>query len=243
MNAPAAAGAAGAAIGAAGLAVYFGAAPTSQVYGRTIFRGRPGRRQLALTYDDGPNPRCTAALLEALERHAARATFFLIGRWAEREPGLVRELRAAGHAIGNHTYSHPKLPLLTSAQVQEELARCRAAIEEAGVELDELGGDALMRPPYGRRRPGTLRAVRAAGYVPVTWSLTAYDWRPSATVDKLARRCARASDGDVILLHDGASSEPAGDREASVAATERTLERFTAEGYSFVSVPELVDAE
>jgi peptidoglycan/xylan/chitin deacetylase (PgdA/CDA1 family) len=78
------------------------------------------------------------------------------------------------------------------------------------------------------------------GYVPVTWSITCYDWRRTATEAKIARRAARARDGDVILLHDGSSREPAADRAASIAATERTLERFSAEGYRFVTIPELV---
>jgi peptidoglycan/xylan/chitin deacetylase (PgdA/CDA1 family) len=195
---------------------------------------------IALTYDDGPNPRYTEPLMRLLERYKASATFFLIGGWARREPGLVRELVAAGHAIGNHTFTHPRMPLRTSAQVIEELRRCREAVESAGVQFSELNGRALMRPPYGRRRPGTLRAMRSVGYVPVTWSITCYDWRRTATEAKIARRAARARDGDVILLHDGSSREPAADRAASIAATERTLERFSAEGYRFVTIPELV---
>ena len=106
--------------------------------------------------------------MQVLERYDAKATFFLIGRWAEREPELIRELHAAGHAIGNHTHTHPTMPLLSTAGVAEELARCRAAVEASGVEFTPVDGQAMMRPPYGRRRPGTLRAMRAAGYVPVT---------------------------------------------------------------------------
>jgi len=75
--------------------------------------------------------------------------------------------------------------------------------------------------------------------VPVTWSITAYDWRRTATVEKLTRRCTRAKDGDVILLHDGSNEEPTADRSRSVAATEATLERFTTEGYRFVTIPEM----
>ena len=177
--------------------------------------------------------------MELLERYDAKATFFLIGGWAEREPALVRELHAAGHAIGNHTFTHPTMPLLTTDQVREELRRCRGAVEGADIEFSEVGGEALMRPPYGRRRPATLRTLHEEGYVPVTWSITAYDWRRTATVEKLTRRCARAKDGDVILLHDGSNEEPTADRSRSVAATEATLERFTAEGYRFVTIPEM----
>jgi len=229
-----------AAVGAAGFAIFNGQWPTSQLYGATICRGPAGVRRLALTYDDGPNPAQTPKLMEILARHDAHATFFTIGQWAKREPGLLRELEAAGHALGNHTYTHPTMPLLSSAQVKDELARCRDAVESAGVEFSTVNGEMLMRPPYGRRRPGTLRAMREEGYVPVTWSVTCYDWRKSATRRKIAHRAGRAIEGDVILLHDGCNLEPAADRSHSVAATEDTLKKFSAEGYQFVSVPELV---
>jgi peptidoglycan-N-acetylglucosamine deacetylase len=227
-------------LGAGGLALLPAQLPTSQLYGATICRARTGRREIALTYDDGPNPEWTPKLMEVLARHDAHATFFLIGRWAEREPGLIRELVAAGHAVGNHTFTHPSMPLLTSSGVIDELARCRDAVESSGETFSTVDGEALMRPPYGRRRPGTLRAMRAAGYVPVTWSITCYDWRRTATEDKIAARAQRAKEGDVILLHDGYHLDPAHDRSASVAATEDTLERLGAEGHRFVTIPDLV---
>jgi peptidoglycan-N-acetylglucosamine deacetylase len=233
-------GAAAAAIGAAGFAIFHSQWPTSQLYGATICRSRSGERKIALTYDDGPNPVHTPQLMKLFEQYNARATFFLIGMWAEREPELIRELHAAGHAIGNHTYTHPRMPLLSMAAVTDELARCKAAVEASGVQFSQVDGQALMRPPYGNRRPGTLRAMRASGYVPVTWSITCYDWRRTATEDKIARRAARASEGDVILLHDGSNEEPAADRAYSVAATEDTLRKYSAEGYEFVTIPELV---
>jgi peptidoglycan/xylan/chitin deacetylase (PgdA/CDA1 family) len=225
----------------AGFAYYHGQVPTSQLYGRTICRAPDGGRRIALTFDDGPNPRYTEKLMHVLDRHGARATFFLIGRWAEREPGLAREVQAAGHALGNHTWSHPTLALRSMAGVQEELRRCREAVEAAGVELSTVDGAALMRPPWGRRRPGTLRAIRAAGYVPVLWSVTGWDWRRGETADSISSRCEKARDGDLILLHDGTHTEPAGDRAASVGAADELLRRYSAEGYSFVTVPELVD--
>jgi peptidoglycan/xylan/chitin deacetylase (PgdA/CDA1 family) len=234
--------AAAVAVGAAGFAYYHAQVPTSQLYGATICRNRDARGLIALTYDDGPNPRFTELLLSVLERHGAHATFFLIGRWAEHEPALAREVQAAGHAIGNHTFTHPTLALCSGDRVREELSRCRGAVEGAGVTFSEVDGAALMRPPWGRRRPGTLRAIRAAGCVPVTWSVTGWDWRKGETADSIADRCSKAKDGDVILLHDGVHTEPAGDRSASVGATEKILERLGAEGYRFVTVPELVAA-
>jgi peptidoglycan-N-acetylglucosamine deacetylase len=230
------------AVGAAGFAYYHAQVPTSQLYGATICRNREARGLIALTYDDGPNPRFTGSLLSVLERHGARATFFLVGKWTEREPALAREVQAAGHAIGNHTFTHPTLALCSGERVQEELRRCAAAVEDAGVSFSRVDGAALMRPPWGRRRPGTLRAIRAAGYAPVIWSVTGWDWRKRETAASIAERCSKAKDGDVILLHDGVHTEPAGDRAASVGATDKILERLTAEGYRFVTVPELMAA-
>jgi peptidoglycan-N-acetylglucosamine deacetylase len=230
------------AVGAAGFAYYHAQVPTSQLYGATICRNRDARGLIALTYDDGPNPRFTESLLSVLERHGARATFFLIGKWTEREPALAREVQAAGHAIGNHTFTHPTLAVCSGERVQEELRRCAAAVEDAGVSFSTVDGAALMRPPWGRRRPGTLRAIRSAGYAPVIWSVTGWDWRKRETAASIAERCSKAKDGDVILLHDGVHTEPAGDRAASVGATEKILERLTAVGYRFVTVPELMAA-
>ena len=93
-----------------------------RVAGRTVY----------LTYDDGPNPAYTPALLSLLDRFGAKATFFSIGMWAEREPGLLREVHAAGHAIGNHTHTHPRMPFISMSTAREELRRCRAAVEASG---------------------------------------------------------------------------------------------------------------
>jgi peptidoglycan/xylan/chitin deacetylase (PgdA/CDA1 family) len=231
-------------VAGAGFAYYHAQVPTSQLYGATICREPSAGKRIALTYDDGPNPEQTPRLMALLERFNAHATFFLIGRWAEREPGLIRELHAAGHAVGNHTFTHPSMYLLTSGGVREELARCREAVEASGVRFSEVDGQALMRPPYGRRRPGTLRTMREEGYVPVTWSITCYDWRkPSWWSEKqIARKALKAGDGDVILLHDGSHLDPAHDRSRSIDATQEALEHFTAQGYSFVTVPDLVAA-
>ncbi len=232
----------GAAGAAAGFAWYHGQVPTSQLYGPTICRVPEAGKRIALTYDDGPNPRHTEELMGLFERYGARGTFFLMGRWAEREPGLVRALAERGHAIGNHTFSHPTMPLCSSAVIRDELRRCREAVEAAGPGFSEIDGEALMRPPFGRRRPGTLRTMREEGYVPVLWSVTCFDWRPRETAETIARRALKAGGGDIILLHDGNYREPEGDRAASVAATEETLNRLTAQGYRFVTVPELVAA-
>ena len=225
--------------GVAAVALYGAQVPTAQLYGPTIHRFPGARGRLALTFDDGPNPRETPRLLDLLDDYEAKATFFLIGRWAAREPELVREIADRGHAIGNHTYTHPTMPLHSAGMLREDLARCRWAVERAGVTFSQVDGAMLMRPPYGRRRPGTLHVLAEEGYVPVTWSVTAYDWRSWETAGRITRRCLHARDGDLILLHDGCDRDPAHDRTRSLAAARAALEHHTERGARFVTVPEL----
>src|SRR5688500_276620 len=183
-----AAGLAGAgALAAGGWAFAQGQVPTLQAFGPTICREPGAGKKIALTYDDGPNPKMTPQLHDLFERHNARATFFLIGKWAEREPGLIREHIARGHAIGNHTFVHPTMPAHSAEWIREDLKRCRDAIEASGEQISTVDGEMMMRPPYGRRRPGTLRTLHEEGYVPVTWSITCYDWRAHRTKDSITR--------------------------------------------------------
>jgi peptidoglycan-N-acetylglucosamine deacetylase len=224
----------------AGWSYYNGQAPKPQGFGKT-FVGTPGRGNLlALTYDDGPNTAWTPALLDLLDRHGAKATFFTIGHYAEEQPELLREVAERGHAIGNHTYSHVTMALHTDATIREELRKTTAAIEAAGVEMALAHGRRLMRPPYGRRRPGTLRVLREEGYIPITWSVTLWDWSKRVTTDKIMRKAERQlRGGDVILLHDGSNTHMGYDRHCSVEATARILERWN--DYDFVTVPEMIE--
>src|SRR5436190_10103123 len=121
----------GTAVAVAVAAGYQSIAPTGQWYGRTFVGGRPGTRQLALTYDDGPNDPHTLRLLEVLARHDVHATFFMIGRYARQCPEIVREVARAGHVIGNHTFSHPLLIFESAARTRTELADCRGALTDA----------------------------------------------------------------------------------------------------------------
>lgn len=211
--------------------------PKSQLYGRTFIGERRGSRRLALTFDDGPNDPHTLRLLDVLARHDVKATFFLIGKYVERRPDFVRSIAAAGHEIGNHTYSHPNLIVRSPAAVRREIAACDAAVKEAsGVECR------LFRPPWGARLPWTLRAVRSVGHEPILWSATSYDWRAHSAkqiVDNVARQ---VHGGDVILMHDGDCARPNGDRGFSVTATNELVRRYRDEGYEFVTVSRMMSS-
>ena len=228
-------------LGLAGAAVFAGyhtMSPTSQLYGRTFVGLQPGSRLLALTYDDGPNDPDTWRTLEVLERHAVKATFFLIGQFVQQKPEIARALVAAGHAIGNHTWSHPNLIFTPKAEVRRQLELGRQAI------LDATGMEpTLFRPPFGGRRPATLRTVRDLGLVPVMWNVTCYDWKAKSAEEIVARAERRIRGGDVILLHDGAHVRMGANRSRTVEASDRILTRYKAEGYEFVTVPEMMEKQ
>jgi peptidoglycan/xylan/chitin deacetylase (PgdA/CDA1 family) len=211
---------------AAGGCAYAAAWPGSQIFGRTLAAPRrPG--EMALTFDDGPNPAWTPRLLEILAEHEARATFFLVGKFAATEPALVRRIAAAGHLVGNHSWSHPNLALTATARVREELERT------SGV-LEHITGQQVryFRPPFGARRPAVLRVARELGLEPVLWNAITSDWsepsetriaqRLSGTIDRNQRR-GRATN---LVLHDGGHRGPGANRGPSVGAAALLIERY-----------------
>ena len=228
-----------AATGLAGTLAYATLSAQSQIFGRTIL-GPPLPQQLALTFDDGPNPAATPQLLEVLARHQARATFFLIGSYVRREAGLTREIAAAGHAIGNHTMTHPWLPFITAARIRAELAGCNAALE------DTLGRPIkLFRPPHGAVRPAVLRAARELDLKIVQWNLIVDDWKAdSATtiLERLEAGIARnrgRGQGTNVVLHDGGHVGLGQPRLKTVEAVDSLLSRLRdlADAASFVTPP------
>lgn len=214
---------------------YNSMAPRSQLYGRTFIGERRPSRRLSLTFDDGPNDPHTLHLLDVLARHDVQATFFMVGSFVEQRPGIARAVAAAGHAIGNHTHTHPNLIFHSGGVVRRELQDCERALDNAGV-----ARAGLFRPPFGGRTPIVLRAARDLGLEPIMWSVTAHDWKPYSPerIAQLVHRQVRG--GDVILLHDGGHLRMGVDRSASVRATELIIQRYQGEGFEFVTIPEMM---
>jgi peptidoglycan-N-acetylglucosamine deacetylase len=226
------AGAAG--LGTGGFA-YASHWPTSQIFGRTLIAPRkPG--ELALTFDDGPNPAWTPRLLDLLAEHKAQAAFFMLGGFARAERELVRRVVDAGHLVGNHSWSHPDLSRTPASKILDELTRTNDL-------LAQITGTPVryFRPPYGARRPYVLKLARQLGLIPVTWNAMTSDWsEPSA--DKIAANLMRKIDANErrgyatnIVLHDGAHRGLGADRGPSVSACEQLLKRY-GRSHKFVSI-------
>lgn len=221
---------------AVGAFAYFAARPESQLFGRTLVAGHDPR-EIALTFDDGPNDRSTLPLLDVLERHGVRATFFMIGKFVRQRPELARQVQRAGHVIGNHTMTHPFLATRPRSFIEAELRHCNEALE------DTLGTPVrYFRAPYGARRPAVLRVARELGLQPVQWNVTARDWDPIGVngvlrnIEQGITRLARRGQGANILLHDGFDQAMGYDRATTVAATEQLLERAQRDRLRIVTV-------
>ncbi len=184
---------------------------------------------VALTFDDGPG-QYTAELLDFLREHHVRATFFLIGRNAAKYPALIQRMDAEGHAIGNHTQNHARLPRLSAAGVKKEIDDCNAVIRAA------VGHDAVMlRAPGGNTNDTVKGVARSLGLPLAHWSVDTKDWQ-SRNTDKIvsAAFAARSGikNGSVVLMHDI--------YRTTVDAAKIIIPRLEAQGYRFVTVPELL---
>jgi peptidoglycan-N-acetylglucosamine deacetylase len=224
-----------AAVALASAAGYQSMAPTGQWFGRTFTGLRRGSKQLALTFDDGPNDPHTQRLLEVLARHNVHATFFLIGRYVQQRPDIVRELVKAGHVIGNHTFTHPLLTFKSVRELRTQLENCDRALTDAAGEHSNL-----FRPPFGGRRPAVLRIARHMGLEPIMWNVTGYDWNAPSAEHIERKVTGRVRGGDVILLHDGGHREFGADRSFTITATDRLISRYKGEGYEFVTIPSMM---
>lgn len=195
-----------------------------------LWGGRSTRQALALTFDDGPVPDATPALLADLAEFNIQATFFLVGSQAEANPDLVRQIADAGHQIGIHGYEHRAFPLLAKGALHTQLAHSQAIIARAANrEPDEI---IYVRPPYGVFFPTTLRVLQAWHFRPVMWSLVPVHWSQSlqATVDEVT---TSAKPGTLLVLHEGLPGPSASDMVRQIIPYLQT------EDYQFITIDEM----
>ncbi len=233
-----------------GLAAYGALYPRSQIFGSTICRTNSARK-LAITFDDGPNPAITPKLLDLLDQHNAKATFFLIGNFVRECPELVKEIVARGHVAGNHTETHPNLFKLSRKDIRVELRLCHDAIKAV-----TGAPPRWFRPPFGMRNPWVIPAAKELGYQTVMWTLIPGDWREKpldwliqkmSPIGRHAENNAKAdaapsakTAGEVLCLHDGSHRQLNGDRTRTLAALEHWLPRWRDLGLQFVTIDEAV---
>jgi peptidoglycan-N-acetylglucosamine deacetylase len=234
--------------GAAALTAYAAVNARSQLFGPTV-RYTAASRQLAITFDDGPNPAITPQLLDLLARFNAKCTFFVVGRFARECSRLVKEIAARGHVLGNHTDSHPNLFFCGPEETHQELLRCTDAIQHAS-----WSAPVWFRPPFGYRSPWLSEIVHRQGMRTVMWTLLPGDWRAKplewlnsrlqpiaqhASANPSASKGApRSSGGDILCLHDGNFRLQNADRTSTLAALEYWLPRWRDLGLEFVTMNE-----
>ena len=224
----------GAALGAlSALAAYGSVSRSSQLFGPSVYRGPGSRRSIALTFDDGPTEG-TLPILEYLARQNVWATFFQCGMNVRRNPAIAREVAAAGHELGNHSYSHPKLPFKSPDFIDREFTKTQQIINE------ETGfSPMLLRAPYGFRWHGMREVQQRLALLGVMWTVIGNDWRWPA--DRIARHIlARCSPGGIICLHDGRGIQPRPDTSSTLRALKLLVPPLLDQGYHFEVISDLV---
>ncbi|MEG4938620.1 polysaccharide deacetylase family protein [Microcoleus sp. F4-D5] len=214
-------------------AIRFQSAVPSQFKGTTIREAKldSQHKAIALTFDDGPWPTTTTQILDILKENNIKATFFWVGRYLQSYPEIGKQVAAAGHAIGNHTWNHEYLKY-NEYGAAREIDRTSSLIEDlTGIQTS------MFRPPGGILNNGLVAYAQKKNYAVVMWSADSFDWRTltESLMDNVMRQ---ANSGGIVLMHDGG-----GNRARTVKALPDIIARLRKEGYSFVTVPELLQMQ
>jgi peptidoglycan/xylan/chitin deacetylase (PgdA/CDA1 family) len=220
-------------------------APTNQIFGKTVVAGAPTVREVALTFDDGPNPPYTDRILDVLHAENAPATFFVVGRAVAAYPATMRRIARDGHAIGNHTWDHAHLIVESRGTMRAELDRTDAAIAKITGRHTHL-----MRPPFGSRDFMVVNEAHRLGYRVVMWDVPLpRDWEQPGDATIVKRVVENVADGSIIVLHDGdrgricvREKRPTHDcdRSQEIGATRSIVRTLRARGFRFVTIPQLI---
>ncbi|HTU44133.1 MAG TPA: polysaccharide deacetylase family protein [Bryobacteraceae bacterium] len=225
---------AGAVLGSASAAAAWGSlSKTSQLFGPSVHRGPGRRRTIALTFDDGPSE-STSRLLEYLAKENVWATFFQCGMNVRRLPQIAGQVAAAGHQLGNHTYSHPKLPFKSPDFIDREFSAAQHIIyHETGL------APMVLRAPYGFKWAGMRAVQHRLSLLGVMWTVMGFDWKWSA--ERIAKHVLKyASPGGIICLHDGREVQENPDVTPMLGALRRIIPVLKDRGYSFEVISDLL---
>jgi peptidoglycan/xylan/chitin deacetylase (PgdA/CDA1 family) len=206
---------------------------SSNVFGPSVWRGRPGRKAIALTFDDGPTPG-TAKILSILAEYGVPATFFQCGKNVLRAPEISHWIRASGHEIGNHSHTHPNCALRRPSFIEGEFRQAQEAIADATGTTPML-----MRAPYGVRWFGYEEMQERLGLTGVMWSVLGRDWKlPARAIAD--RVLSLAQDGAIVCLHDGRGMLKDPDISSTIEAVRRIVPELLEKGYRFETVSQLL---
>lgn len=202
---------------------------------RGVDKVKTTRKIVALTFDDGPDPKYTREILGILKQYDIHATFFVMGKNVESHPDIIKAAYMNGNVIGNHTYSHSYLTALSDDKIEDELTKTNKLIHDVIGEYP-----ALFRPPYGARSVKSSCIVNKLGLMTITWSDTTNDYNEAKTTPEkiVAAIIKLAKPGAIILLHDGG-----GDREKTVQALPYIINILKEDDYEFLTVPELLNVD
>lgn len=200
-----------------------------------FLQGAANENQVALTFDDGPDPRFTNDVLDVLNQYNVPATFFLMGSRAVAYPEIVTRIQNEGHVIGNHTYFHPNLAEESSLETLErEVSRTEDALN------DIIGfRTRLFRPPYGFLYNELVEKLAEMNYFVIGWSVDSLDWQEDPPEVIASNVLDITHPGAIILMHDGADWD--GDRTNTIEALKQIIPTLQEQGYEFVTVPELLN--
>jgi len=225
--------AAGLVAAAGGFAGYAVRGRSSNVFAPSVYHGDRSRAALALTFDDGPSE-STPALLSILSAHGIRATFFMCGRNVRRLPAIAREVCGAGHEIGNHTDTHPRLDFKSPEFIYREMELAQETIH-----LHTGAAPRFFRAPYGVRWLGLRRAQERLRLTGVMWTVIGQDWKRPA--DRIVRRLTEgAANGGILCLHDGRATTAAPDIGATLQAAAAAIPQLLDRGFQFQTVSEML---
>ena len=214
---------------------YITESPKNQLWGPTVTSEPVSQKVVALTFDDGPNPPYTNRIVEYLHSQHVPATFFVVGLAVQAHPDVLREELADGDAIGNHTWDHAHLVLLSRTHIERELTMTEDEIQKVTGEHTKI-----FRPPFGARDFRVISVAHQLGLQVIMWSVPLpADWTQPAPRVIADRVLKYVKNGSIIVLHDGNKGHSA-DRGNTVEATKIIVTALRNQGYRFVTVPELV---
>lgn len=197
---------------------------------RLIVSGNTNIKLISFTYDCAFEEGITLKLLNVLEKHEVKATFFLTGLWAENYPELAKLIVSKGHEIGNHSYNHPDMTKISRQEIRQDIIKAEEIIRKA----TEIDTRPLFRPPYGAFNKKVLRVVGTTGYkYSIYWNIDTIDWKNPPTKVIVSRILEKANSGDIVLLHI--------DGKNSLEATEIAIKKLKARNFEFVTISELLN--